>query len=159
MTAPANAAESSDRAQNANFILVTTILALSLFQRGMSLNGALGSIMHGMVIRMNHEQLQTLAQLRAVVDGSAAMSLAVSAEERYGFITRTVCRFHFANRAPCLIGMEACGGSQHWTRELQKLGHQVKLLSARRVEPFVGGNKNDAPDARANLRASSAALR
>jgi len=33
---------------------------------------------------------------------------------------------HFANRAPCLIGMEACGGSQHWARELQKLGHEVK---------------------------------
>ena len=56
---------------------------------------------------------------------------------------------HFANREPCLIGMEACGGSQHWARELQKLGHQVKLISARMVKPFVGGNKNDAADARA----------
>ena len=56
---------------------------------------------------------------------------------------------HFANRALCLIGMEACGGSQHWARELQKLGHQVKLLSGRMVKPFVGGNKNDAADARA----------
>jgi hypothetical protein len=28
---------------------------------------------------------------------------------------------HFANRACCIIGMEACGGSQHWARELQKL--------------------------------------
>ena len=56
---------------------------------------------------------------------------------------------HFANRAPCLIGMEACGGSQHWARELQKLGHQVKLLSARMVKPFVGHNKSDAADARA----------
>jgi transposase len=56
---------------------------------------------------------------------------------------------HFANRAPCLIGMEACGGAQHWARELQKLGHQVKLLSGRMVKPFVGGNKNDAADARA----------
>src|SRR6202049_499780 len=55
---------------------------------------------------------------------------------------------HFANRASCLIGMEACGGSQHWARELVKLGHEVKLLSARMVKPFVGGNKNDAADAR-----------
>jgi transposase len=55
---------------------------------------------------------------------------------------------HFANRAWCLIGMEACGGSQHWGRELVKLGHEVKLLSARWVKPFVGGNKNDAADAR-----------
>lgn len=56
---------------------------------------------------------------------------------------------HFASRAPCLIGMEACGGSQHWARELQKLGHEVKLLSARMVKAFVGRNKNDAADARA----------
>lgn len=56
---------------------------------------------------------------------------------------------HFANRSSCLIGMEACGGSQHWARSLQKLGHEVKLMSARMVKPFVGGNKNDAADARA----------
>jgi transposase len=55
---------------------------------------------------------------------------------------------HFANRSACLIGMEACGGSQHWARSLQKLGHEVKLMSARRVKPFVVGNKNDAADAR-----------
>jgi transposase len=55
---------------------------------------------------------------------------------------------HFANRASCVIGMEACGGSQHWARSLQKLGHQVKLLSARMVKPFVVGNKNDVADAR-----------
>jgi len=56
---------------------------------------------------------------------------------------------HFSNRARCLIGMEACGGSQHWARELQRLGHEVKLVSARAVKPFVTGNKNDAADARA----------
>jgi transposase len=55
---------------------------------------------------------------------------------------------HFTNRESCLIGMEACGGSQHWARALQKLGHEVKLLSARLVKPFVSGNKNDAADAR-----------
>jgi transposase len=56
---------------------------------------------------------------------------------------------HFANRSSCVIGMEACGGSQHWARQLQKLGHEVKLLSARMVKPFAVGNKNDAADARA----------
>ena len=56
---------------------------------------------------------------------------------------------HFANRAPSLVGMEACGGSQHWARELQRLGHEVRLMSARMVKPFAGGNKNDAADARA----------
>ena len=56
---------------------------------------------------------------------------------------------HFANRAPCLIGLEACGGSQHWARKLVAMGHEVKLMPAKGVKPFVGGNKSDAHDARA----------
>lgn len=56
---------------------------------------------------------------------------------------------HFANRTPCRIGMEACGGAQHWARKLTGMGHEVKLLPARAVRPFVGGNKSDAHDARA----------
>jgi len=55
----------------------------------------------------------------------------------------------FSNREPCLIGMEACGGSQHWARELEKLGHKVRLMQARFVKAFVIGNKNDVMDARA----------
>jgi transposase len=55
----------------------------------------------------------------------------------------------FANRAPCLIGMEACGGSQHWARRLQEMGHEVKLMCGKMVKAFVCGNKNDAADARA----------
>ncbi|EAQ4835314.1 IS110 family transposase [Salmonella enterica] len=55
----------------------------------------------------------------------------------------------FCNREPCLIGIEACGGSQHWARELTKLGHKVRLLQARFVKAFVIGNKNDVMDARA----------
>jgi transposase len=56
---------------------------------------------------------------------------------------------YFANRAPCLIGMEACGGAQHWARELLKLGHQVRLMPARFVKAFNIGNKSDAADAKA----------
>jgi len=56
---------------------------------------------------------------------------------------------HFVNRQPCVIGMEACGGAQHWARELIRLGHTVKLLSGRFVKSFVMGNKSDAADARA----------
>lgn len=56
---------------------------------------------------------------------------------------------YFANRAPCLIGMEACGGAQHWARELMKLGHQIRLMPARFVKAFNIGNKSDAADAKA----------
>lgn len=64
-------------------------------------------------------------------------------------IKRTGFLEHFANRAPCLIGMEACGGAQHWARQLTKLGHQVKLMPGKAVKAFVVGNKNDMADARA----------
>jgi transposase len=55
----------------------------------------------------------------------------------------------FTNRAPYVVGMEACGGSQHWARKLQALGHEVKLMPGKLVKAFVCGNKNDAADARA----------
>lgn len=56
---------------------------------------------------------------------------------------------HFANLQPCLIGMEACGGSHHWARRLTAMGHEVKLIGAKVVRGFVTGNKNDVTDARA----------
>ena len=64
-------------------------------------------------------------------------------------LTRAKFLESFANRAPCLVAMEACGGSQHWARQLVELGHEVRLIPAKKVRPFVGGNKNDAHDARA----------
>lgn len=64
-------------------------------------------------------------------------------------LKRAVFLEHFANREPCLIGMEACGGAQHWARRLIEMGHQVKLMPAKFVKAFVIGNKNDPADARA----------
>jgi len=55
----------------------------------------------------------------------------------------------FATLPPCLIGMEACGGAHHWARELQKLGHTVKLIAPQFVKPYVKSNKNDVNDAEA----------
>lgn len=50
---------------------------------------------------------------------------------------------------PCLIVMEACGGSHYWAREFKKFSHQVKLISPQFVKPFVKTNKTDAKDAEA----------
>lgn len=55
----------------------------------------------------------------------------------------------FVNMAPCLIGMEACGSAHYWARELQKLGHTVKLIAPQFVKPYVKTNKHDAADAEA----------
>lgn len=56
---------------------------------------------------------------------------------------------YFRLMAPAVVAMEACGGAHHWARQLQKLGHQVRLVHARAVRPFVQGNKTDVTDARA----------
>ena len=64
-------------------------------------------------------------------------------------LTRAKFLEHFAKRTRCLVAMEACGGSQHWARQLVALGHEVRLIPAKKVRAFVDGNKNDAQDARA----------
>ena len=38
---------------------------------------------------------------------------------------------------PCLVGLEACGGSHYWAREITKLGHTVKLMAPQAVKPYV----------------------
>lgn len=53
------------------------------------------------------------------------------------------------NKPSCLIGREARGGSQHWARRLQEMGHEVKLMPGKAVKAFVSGNKIDVADARA----------
>ncbi len=55
----------------------------------------------------------------------------------------------FVNREPGIIAMEACGSAHYWARELGKLGHEVRLIAAQFVRPFVKTNKNDAADAAA----------
>lgn len=55
----------------------------------------------------------------------------------------------FAKLPPCLIGIEACGTSHHWARELTKLGHEVRLMPPAYVKPYVKRGKNDAVDAEA----------
>jgi len=55
----------------------------------------------------------------------------------------------FETLPPCLVGMEACGSSHHWGRQLRKLGHEVKLMPAGYVKPYVKRGKSDAVDAEA----------
>ncbi len=55
----------------------------------------------------------------------------------------------FADLPPCLVGIEACASAHHWARELQALGHEVRLIPPQYVRPFVKTNKNDAADAEA----------
>src|SRR4249920_1636760 len=59
----------------------------------------------------------------------------------------------FQKLPSCLIGMEACASSHHWSRELQALGHTVKLMPPAYVKPYVKRQKNDATDAEATCEA------
>lgn len=55
----------------------------------------------------------------------------------------------FTKLPPCLVGIEACASSHYWARELVALGHDVKLMPAQYVKPYVKRGKNDAADAEA----------
>jgi transposase len=55
----------------------------------------------------------------------------------------------FAALPPALIGMEACGGAHFWARELGRPGHEVRLMPAAYVKPYVKRGKTDAADAEA----------
>jgi transposase len=55
----------------------------------------------------------------------------------------------FQRLRPCLIGIEACASSHHWSRELQAVGHTVRLMPPAYVKPYVKRQKNDATDAEA----------
>lgn len=59
----------------------------------------------------------------------------------------------FASQCFCpqcvMVAMETCGGSHYWARELQRMGHEVRLIAPRYVKPYVKRQKNDAADAAA----------
>ena len=55
----------------------------------------------------------------------------------------------FKKLSPCVVGIEACASSHHWSRELQALGHAVRLMPPAYVRPYVKRQKNDAADAEA----------
>jgi len=55
----------------------------------------------------------------------------------------------FRGLAPALVGLEACSTSHYWARQLRALGHEVRLIPAQYVKPYVKRQKNDAADAEA----------
>jgi transposase len=55
----------------------------------------------------------------------------------------------FKKLPPCLVGIEACATAHYWSRELQALGHTVRLMPAAYVKPYLKRQKNDASDAEA----------
>jgi transposase len=55
----------------------------------------------------------------------------------------------FQKLPPCLVGIEACASSHHWSRELKAIGHTVRLMPPAYVKPYVKRQKNDATDAEA----------
>jgi len=67
---------------------------------------------------------------------------------------RQVLEF-FARLEPTKVGLEACGGSHYWARELRALGHEVVLLPPQYVKPYLKRGKNDALDAEAICEAMS----
>jgi hypothetical protein len=64
-------------------------------------------------------------------------------------ISRAKMLEFFANLKPCLVGIEACPAAHHWGRELQALGHAVKLMPPSYVKAYLKRSKNDANDAAA----------
>jgi transposase len=64
-------------------------------------------------------------------------------------LTREQFRRFMAQQPACLVVLEACGSANYWAREMEALGHEVKLIAAQYVRPFVKRQKNDATDAEA----------
>ena len=99
------------------------------------------------IIRIGMDTSKSVFQLHGV---DAAEQPALRRKLR----RRQVLEF-FAKLPATRVGMEACGGTQHWARELAALGHKVVLLPPQLVKPYVRRNKNDAADAEAICEAMS----
>ena len=70
-------------------------------------------------------------------------------------LTREKVPAFMANLPRCVVGMEACGSAHYWAREIQKLGHEVKLINPKFVKAYVKSNKSDPNDAEGICQAVS----
>ena len=69
-------------------------------------------------------------------------------------LTRAKVLEFFASQPRCLVVMETCGGAHHWGREIQQLGHEVRLIAPFYVKAFAKRQKSDARDAAAIVEAA-----
>jgi transposase len=96
--------------------------------------------------------MQTVATVGLDIAKSVFQVHCVDAAGRVVFRRQLKRRYvlAFFQKLPrCLIGIEACASSHHWSRQLQALGHTVRLMPAAYVKPYVKRQKNDAADAEA----------
>jgi transposase len=96
--------------------------------------------------------MQTITTIGLDIAKSVFQVHGIDAEDRV-IIRRQLKRRYvlafFQKLPPCLVGIEACASSHHWSRELQSLGHTVRLMPPAYVKPYVKRQKNDAADAEA----------
>ena len=64
-------------------------------------------------------------------------------------LTREQFRRFMSDHPTCVVVFEACGSASYWAREMERLGHEARLIAAQYVKPFVKRQKNDAADAEA----------
>ncbi len=69
-------------------------------------------------------------------------------------LSRTRLAALLAEQPACVVAMEACATSHHWGRVAQGHGHEVRLVPAIYVKPFVKRQKNDRADAEAIAEAA-----
>jgi transposase len=96
---------------------------------------------------------------QASVDlAKSVFQVAISTEpgrvDRHHRLSRERFQRFFAEQERMEVLMEACGMAHHWGRELEALGHQVRLLPPSDVARYRDGNKTDRADAIAILEAS-----
>src|SRR5216683_4709864 len=103
------------------------------------------------VVRTHSKEPSMTRIARIGIDTSKSTFQLHGVDEREQVVLRSKLRRRafltfFAKLEPTVIGLEACGGSHYWARELAKLGHEVVLIPPQYVKPYVARGKNDAAD-------------
>ena len=103
----------------------------------------IGKPVHENLIRIGIDLAKNFFQVHAIErEGEPAVTRKLSRGKVLAF---------FAQAAPCRVGMEACGSSHYWAREIRALGHDVVLIPPAYTKPYVKRGKNDANDAAAGI--------